>query len=903
MGGTSENKPKKHICAALLAHVDAGKTTLSEAILYLSGAIRSLGRVDHKDTFLDNYELEKNRGITIFSKQAVFKWNDTSFTLLDTPGHVDFSAEMERTLSVLDYAILVVSGSEGVQGHTKTLWSLLREYNVPVFIFVNKMDLSVFSKDELMQKIKKELSDSCVDFSESISGAKDELFDELAMCEEKMLEQFMEESYIEDSLITEAIINRQVFPVLFGSALKIEGIKEFLNCICRFSREPEYMKEFGARVFKISRDEQKNRLTFVKITGGKIAVKELAGPNSKDISSESNGAQKIDQIRIYNGDKFELVKEASAGMICAFTGLDNTKAGQGLGAEMDLPQVLLEAVLNYQVIVPNDISAVTLLGYLRQLEEEEPQLNVTWNEELQEIHVQVMGEIQIEILKSMILEQFNVEVSFGAGGVVYKETIGDTVEGIGHYEPLRHYAEVHLLLEPLPRGSGMEFALDVSEDLLDKNWQRLIYTHLLEKEHIGVLTGSPITDMKITLINGRAHLKHTEGGDFRQATYRAVRQGLKCAKSVILEPYYSFVMNLPAENVGRAMTDITQMSGEFDAPMIDGEDAVIAGRVPVAAFFGYSITLSSYTKGRGRVACRFDGYRECHNAQEVIEKAGYDSDTDLANPTGSVFCSHGAGFYVPWDEVEKYMHIPKRKEKPGQYELLNQVRKNSVGKKYTGTYEQDKELEEIFRRTFGEIKRKRSASSSFGYEKELKDANRNLQIEEQKKQKHTAAKKSSKKDEFLLVDGYNIIFAWDDLNELAKIDLSAARYALMDKLSNYQGYKKCNLILVFDAYKVKGNPGEITKYHNIDVVYTKEAETADMYIEKTAHTLSKDNYVRVATSDGLEQMIIIGQGAVRLSAADLRIELDETNVQIREGYIEKSSDKNYIDVEGIIVDE
>lgn len=872
----------KNITIGILAHVDAGKTTLSEGMLYLSGQIRSLGRVDHKDTFLDTFSLERARGITIFSKQAGFKWKDTDITLLDTPGHVDFSAEMERTLSVLDYAVLVISASEGVQGHTKTLWKLLQEYNIPVFIFINKMDLSDKSKEELLEELKIELSDACVDFSYENSDVlkeKNEFFENLAVCDENMLEQFMEEEIISSSLITEAIINRQVFACMFGSALKTEGISFLLDCIDKYSRKPAYMEQFGARVFKISRDEQKGRLTHVKITGGSISVKDII--NMKGSTEDKKNSSKIDQIRIYNGEKYELVQKAYAGMICAFTGLENTKAGQGLGAEIDLPEAVLESVLNYQVILPKDVSPLTFLSKLRQIEEEEPQLNVSWKEELKEIHVQVMGEIQIEILKSMIFERFGINVEFGAGGVVYKETIVTKAEGVGHFEPLRHYAEVHLLLEPLPRSSGLEFALDLSEDILDKNWQRLIYTHLLEKEHVGVLTGSPITDMRITLVNGRSHLKHTEGGDFRQATYRAVRNGLKFAESILLEPYYSFIMSLPAENVGRAMTDIDKMNGKFEAPEITGDEAVITGRVSVAAFSGYPLTLSSYTRGKGRVTCRFDGYDKCHNQEEVIDSIGYDSELDINNPTGSVFCSHGAGFNVPWDEVEKYMHLPMQKQKTQQYELMNETRKAAASNKYTGTYEQDKELEEIFRRTFGEIKRKRSASSSFGYEKELKDKNRDLELENSKKEKH-AAKPHIKKEEFLLVDGYNIIFSWQELKELAKIDLTAARDSLIDKLSNYQGYKNCNLILVFDAYKVKGNKGEVVKYNNIDVVYTKEAETADMYIEKTAHKLGKDNYVRVATSDGLEQMIIIGQGAIRMSAKDLENELEEINRQIRE---------------------
>ncbi len=896
--GKLNKKTEKHITLGLLAHVDAGKTTLSEGLLYLSGVIRTLGRVDHKDAFLDTYELEKLRGITIFSKQAVFKWDDLTISLLDTPGHVDFSAEMERTLSVLDYAVLVISASEGVQGHTKTLWFLLREYNIPTFIFVNKMDLPNNNKEEIITELKLELDDNIIDFSydKEDENAADYFYECLAMCDENMLNQYMENNIVEKELIVEAVIARQVYPCFFGAALKLDGVKEFLDGFSEYTRTPKYPNQFGARVFKIARDDKKGRLTYVKITGGSICVKDTL----KLIDSQENSdGDKIDQIRIYNGDKYEMVREAYAGMVCALTGLSDTFYGQGLGFELDMPEAVLESVLTYQVLPPEEMDAVTLLSKLKIIQEEEPQLHLTWNEELQQIHVQVMGEIQIEILKSMINERFGIDVEFGIGGVLYKETIQNAVEGVGHFEPLRHYAEVHLLLEPLKRGSGLEFAIDVPEDCLDKNWQRLIYTHLREKEHIGVLTGSLITDIRITVINGKAHLKHTEGGDFRQATYRAVRHALKRAESVLLEPYYLVSIEVPTENIGRAMTDLQQMNGNVGSPQIMNEKAVITGKVPVSAFFGYAVTVASYTKGRGRVSCRFDGYGPCHNCKEVIEKIAYESERDTANPTGSVFCSHGAGFNVSWEDVEKYMHLPFRTEKKTGYEIKNGNLKNIEKKEYKGTYEEDRELEEIFRRTFGEIKRKRSASSSFGYERELTNKNRNLEIEERK----TRKKSKVFKDEFLLVDGYNIIFAWEELKEIAQSDLTAARDKLMDMLSNYQGFKKCRLILVFDAYKVKGNPGQKTTYNNIDVVYTKEAETADMYIEKCTHQLSKDNYVRVATSDGLEQMIIIGQGAVRLSANDLKNELNETNRHLREQYIKESNDRNYMNLEGIVVDE
>lgn len=911
----------KKLVIGILAHVDAGKTTLAESMLYLTGSIRKLGRVDHKDAFLDTYELERARGITIFSKQAVFAINDTKVSLLDTPGHVDFSAEMERTLQVLDYAILVISGSDGVQGHTQTLWRLLTRYRIPTFLFVNKMDLDGTDRSALMVELKKRLNEDCVDFSEDQDPKV--LMENLAMCDEALLDQYLESGVVESKDITTLISNRKIFPCYFGSALKLEGVETFLNGIEQFTQSTSYSEKFGAKIYKISRDDQGNRMTYMKITGGSLKVKMLltnrkeyeTAPNlsKKDeneeklmIQTRNSGRrkeeeaafweEKVDQIRIYSGAKYETVDEAGAGTVCAVIGLSSTYPGEGLGIETFSDMPILEPVLNYQLLLPPECDAHSMLSKLRQLEEEDPQLHIVWSDQLKEIHVQLMGEVQIEILKSIILERFNVSVEFGAGNIVYKESILEPVEGVGHFEPLRHYAEVHLLLEPDEPGSGLTFTSNCSEDILDRNWQRLILTHLEEKEHIGVLTGSPVTDMKITLISGRAHLKHTEGGDFRQATYRAVRQGLKNTQSVLLEPYYNYKLEIPSESVGRAMSDIKRMSGNFNPPEIDGEISVLTGSAPVATMRGYQAEVTAYTSGRGRLFCTLKGYQPCHNSEEVIEAIAYDSERDLDNPTGSVFCAHGAGFIVEWDKVQDYMHVesgwqqteaeePEEAKEGSKEESSGELKKESIEVKprsyYGSSLQEDKELEAIFTRTYGPIKQKLSYSQSgLGYEKKVA-------IEKRQLKQPAEWKKKELVKEYLLVDGYNIIFSWDELNELAKENMEAARSKLMDILCNYQGFKKCVLILVFDAYKVKGGVGAVQAYHNIHVVFTKEAETADQYIEKVTHEISREHHVTVATSDALEQLIIMGQGAVRLSANDLKEEIDRIRDQIRRDYLDR----------------
>lgn len=885
----------KKLVIGILAHVDAGKTTLAESILYLAGSIRKLGRVDHKDAFLDTYDLERARGITIFSKQAVFKFKDMEATLLDTPGHVDFSAEMERTLQVMDYAILVINGSDGVQGHTETIWRLLTRYNIPTYLFVNKMDLEGTDRGELMGQLKKLLNDGCVDFSEDQDRNK--LMENIAMCDEALLDKYIENGTIETEDIAALIARRRIFPCYFGSALKLFGVEAFLNGLEKFTRCIHYPDKFGAKVYKISRDDQGNRLTHMKITGGSLKVKMLLTNRKEDETEQDpdqksqfddgnrqyNGMdiweEKVDQIRIYSGARYITVDEVMAGAVCVVTGLSSTYPGEGLGIEAasDLP--ILEPVLNYQIMLPLGCNAHSMLSKLRQLEEEDPQLHIVWSEKLKEIHVQLMGEVQLEVLKSLIKERFGVSVEFGRGNILYKETILKPVEGVGHFEPLRHYAEVHLLLEPGEPGSGLEFDSICSEDVLDRNYQRLILTHLEEKEHIGVLTGSPITDMKITLIAGRAHEKHTEGGDFREATYRAVRQGLKKAQSVLLEPYYNYKLEVPSESVGRAMSDIQQMSGSFNPPVIVGDMSVLTGCIPVATIQGYQAQVTSYTRGRGRLSCTLKGYLPCHNQDEVIKAIGYDSEKDLENPTGSVFCTHGAGFVVEWDKVEKYMHLNSgwvrlKSEKPKQETSL--TRSASY---YGGTLQEDKELEAIFERTYGPIKRRLNSSQNrFGYEKKV-DAEK----VETKTQTDLKVKEPVK--EYLLVDGYNIIFSWDELSELAKYNMDAARDKLKDILCNYQGFKKCIVILVFDAYKVKGSRGEVEDYHNIHVVYTKEAETADQYIEKVTHDIGRKHHVTVATSDALEQLIIMGQGAVRISAKGLKEEIDRIGDLIRRDYL------------------
>lgn len=865
MGNTSENKEKQHICIGLLAHVDAGKTTLAESLLYHTGAIRKMGRVDHQNAFLDTYELERARGITIFSKQAGFTLGDREVVLLDTPGHVDFSAEMERTLQILDYAVLIIGGTDGVQGHVETLWRLLRQYKIPVFLFINKMDQDGANPAEILKELQGRLDEKCIDFT--ASQPQEEFMENLAMCDETVLETYLEEGEISEKQIRELIARRKVFPCYFGSALKSQGIQEFLEGLETYMKVPDYPDAFGAKVYKISRDEKGSRLTHMKITGGSLKVKQVL--------SGEDWEEKADQIRIYSGAGFEAVKEVPAGAVCAVTGLTRTHAGQGLGIEQTSGEPLLIPVLNYEIQLPEECDVHQMFLKLRQLEEEEPELHIVWNPQLNEIHAQVMGEVQIEILKNMIQERFGISVEFGSGNIVYKETIEEPVEGTGHFEPLRHYAEVHLLLEPGEPGSGLEFAVSCSEDMLDKNWQRLILTHLEEKAHKGVLTGSDITDMKITLVAGKAHLKHTEGGDFRQATYRAVRQGLRKARSVLLEPVYEYRLEVPSDMVGRAMTDIQKMYGTFQGPEIEGEMSVLTGVAPVVNMGGYQSEVTAYTRGRGRLSCTLKGYQPCHNAEEVIEAAGYEPDADMENPTGSVFCAHGAGFVVNWDEVDTYAHIQTELglEETDQ-ETIMKTQPAQPYKSFDEIRLDQEELEEIFTRTYGPIRRERNA---------FQKASRTVTAP-------ASPRKSKPKEpekEYLLVDGYNIIFAWEDLNELAKVNIEGARNKLMDILCDYQGYKKCTLILVFDAYKVEGGQGSVQKYHNIHVVYTKEAETADQYIEKTVHEIGKKYHVTVATSDALEQVIILGQGADRLSARNLREEIQRMKEEIREDYIEK----------------
>ncbi len=926
----------RKLVIGILAHVDAGKTTLAESMLYLTGSIRKLGRVDHKDAFLDTYELERARGITIFSKQAVFTYKDMEVTLLDTPGHVDFSAEMERTLQVLDCAILVISGSEGVQVHTDTLWGLLARYKIPTFLFINKMDMEGTDRSALLEELKKRLGEGCIDFNEE--RRSEDFLENLAMCDDALLEKYLESGAVTIEDIKALIDDRKVFPCYFGSALRVEGVEEFLEGIAQYTQQPRYPEQFGAKVYKIGRDEQGNRLTYMKITGGSLKVKMLMTNRKEEENSEPGGksnkdplsrfknnslreteiwVEKADQIRIYSGVRYEAVEEAMAGTICAVAGLTKSYAGEGLGIEAVSEMPLLRPVLNCQLLLPPGCDAHSLHSKLRHLEEEDPQLRILWSEHTKELHVQLMGEVQIEVLKSLILERFGVSVNIGPGNIVYKETILEPTEGVGHFEPLRHYAEVHLLLAPLEPGSGLEFTSSCSEDELDRSWQQSVLTHLEEKEHVGVLTGSPITDMRITLIDGKAHLKHTEGGDFRQATYRAVRQGLMSVKSILLEPYYQFRLEIPVYALGRAMTDLNLMNGTFQPPEIDGETAVLTGQAPVASMRGYHMAVVDYTSGRGRLNCTMMGYLPCHNEEEVISAIGYDRDRDVENTADSVFCAYGAGFTVPWDKVRDYMHVDsgwRRSEKEEQQKTSEGVSNGTggppkvpegdkvvpatgkTGVSRKDSLQTDKELEEIFVRTFGPIRQKTAYSgSSLGYEKipEGKSESKQLKASELKQQKQTEPKEPVK--EYLLVDGYNIIFSWDELNRLAKENMDSARHKLMDILCNYQGFKKCILILVFDAYKVKGGTGEVQDYHNIHVVYTKEAETADEYIEKVTHDIARKHHVTVATSDALEQMIILGQGAVRLSAGDLKEEILRIRDQIRRDYLERQpSGRSYL---------
>ena len=904
----------KKLVIGILAHVDAGKTTLSEELLYLCGEIRKIGRVDHGDAFLDTYELEKERGITIFSKQALLKTENMEVTLLDTPGHVDFSAEMERTLQVLDYAILVINGMDGVQSHTMTLWRLLERYQIPTFLFVNKMDQQGTDHDALLNDLKQHLHENCVDFGRTqdtdygMYELTPEQLENIVVCEEDILETYLETGIVEDRDIARLIIQRKIFPCYFGSALKEKGVKDFWNGVQKYTAEPKRPTEFGAKVFKIARDEQGNRLTYMKITGGSLKVKTLLSSNSNGQSlpgrkaEEAAWEEKADQIRLYSGAKYELTSEAEAGTVCAVTGLTRTYPGEGLGIEQESELPILEPVLNYQIILPDDCDPHQMLQKLRQLEEEEPQLHILWDSQFSEIHAQLMGEVQIEILKKLIWDRFHVAVEFGAGSIVYKETVAEPVEGVGHFEPLRHYAEVHLLIEPGEPGSGCQFFTACSEDVLARNWQRLILTHLEEKEHIGVLTGSPLTDVQITILTGRAHAKHTEGGDFRQATYRAVRQGLRKARNILLEPYYEFRLEVPAEMIGRAMADVQKMQGTFDAPEVEGETAILKGTAAVAQMRDYQKEVVSYTHGTGKLFCSLKGYAPCKNQDEVVQNIGYDPEADLENPTGSVFCAHGAGFVVPWDQVEAYMHLQsgvdmdeldseswyedvESAQNPGTVVDNANISRNISGKNgkfsYSGSYEEEEELQAIFERTFGPMKRDRTAF--------------------QKKTVHSSTPATRyragkpRQEEYLLVDGYNIIFSWEELNELAKENIHAACDKLMDILSNYQGYRKCTLILVFDAYKVEGHVEEIIPYHNIYVVYTKEAETADQYIEKTVHRIGRQYQVTVATSDGLEQVIIMGQGAHRISAQGLKKEIEDTEKTAREEWHQRrQSSKTYL---------
>ena len=848
---------RKQIVLGILAHVDSGKTTLSEAMLYRAGVTRRLGRVDHKDAFLDTDALEKARGITIFSKQALLTAGDTDITLLDTPGHVDFSTETERTLQVLDYAVLVVSGTDGVQSHTETLWRLLRRYHVPTFVFVNKMDLPGMERQELLAQLNRRLGEGFVDF-----GAEQADRDEaLALCDENLMDRMLDAGQLQDADLIPAIARRHVFPCWFGAALKLEGVDALLDGLDRYTRPAPALEAFGAKVFKVSQDEQGARLTWLRVTGGELKVK-------AQLTGEADGepwAEKANQLRLYSGAKYTLTEAIGPGQVCAVTGLTKARPGEGLGAERDSDLPVLEPVLSYQVLLPEGADMHAALGKLHRLEEEEPQLHVVWNETLGEIHVQLMGEIQLEVLRSLLAERFGLAVEFGPGGILYKETITEPMEGVGHYEPLRHYAEVHLKLEPLPRGSGTQFAADCREEVLDKNWQRLVLTHLEEKQHLGVLTGSPLTDVKITLIAGRAHLKHTEGGDFRQATYRAVRQGLMLAKSQLLEPWYAFRLEVPAENIGRAMSDIQRMEGTFDPPESGEETAVLTGFAPVSTMRSYPMEVVSYTRGRGHLSLTLDGYRPCHNAQEVIAAIGYEPEHDLDNPADSVFCAHGAGFVVPWDQVRSHMHVDSgwgKSTRPEQEAAVPQRRAMA----YRATLEEDAELLKIFERTYGPIKRDPLAAFRPVQKRERPDF---------------AAEQWEIAPEYLLVDGYNIIFAWDELNALSKESLDAARHKLMDILCNYQGFQKCVLILVFDAYRVPGSPGSIEQYHNIHVVYTKEAETADMFIERVTHEIGRNRRVRVATSDGMEQIIILGHGALRVSARMFHEEVQNVEKQIR----------------------
>ena len=854
----------RRLAVGILAHVDAGKTTLSEALLYRTGCLRRLGRVDHGDAFLDTAPLERERGITIFSKQAVLPLGETELTLLDTPGHVDFSAEMERTLRVLDCAILVISGTDGVQGHTRTLWRLLEQYGVPTFVFINKMDLPGADRAGLLAGLKRRLGDGCTDFD--AEGAA--LLENVAVCDEAALERYLEAGTLSDGEVAGLVGARKLFPCYFGSALRLEGVDALLEGLERYGPRPDYPPEFGARVYKISRDAQGGRLTHLKVTGGRLRVKDLLTNRRADLGEEQIWEEKADQIRIYSGERYRAVEEVPAGTVCAVTGLSRTYPGEGLGCERAPEPPALEPVLTYQVLLPPGCDPHRALLKLRELQEEDPQLHLVWNERLREIHIQLMGEVQLEILQALAAQRLGLEITFGPGGIVYRETIAAPVEGVGHYEPLRHYAEVHLLLEPLPRGSGLELAAACPQDMLDGNWQRLVLTHLAEKPHLGVLTGSPITDVRITLVAGRAHLKHTEGGDFRQATYRAVRQGLMEAESILLEPWYDFRLELPPEQVGRALSDLQRMGGQAGTPETAGALSVLTGSAPVAGLRDYGREVAAYTRGRGRLSCTAGGYAPCHNAGEVIAALGYDPERDVDNPADSVFCAHGAGYSVKWSEVKAHAHVDSGLclgAEPPPPEEAASVRPRSVS--YAASLEQDKELQAIFERTYGKVERGAFRPQPKPARTSLDDRKYSIQAQKQG-------------PEYLLADGYNLIFAWEELKAVARDNLDAARQMLMEVLSNYQGFKQNIVILVFDAYKVPRSVQDVTKYHNIYVVYTKEAETADTYIERATYEIGRHHRVRVATSDGAEQLIILGHGALRLSASAFKAEVEQATGQI-----------------------
>ncbi len=861
MNTTPENQQKKHICAALLAHVDAGKTTLSEALLYESGVIRTRGRVDHKDAFLDTSPLERERGITIFSKQACFSYGNMDVTMLDTPGHADFSSEMERTLQVIDYAVLIISGTDGVQGHTETVWKLLQKYRIPTFFFVNKMDLPGADKAAVLKELQAKLSPYCVDFTEE----EELLCENVAMCEETLLETYLEEGTFDlKKEVRRLVSGTLLYPCYFGSALQNEGVEALLEGLENYTKMPEYRKEFAGKVYKITRDDAGQRLTHMKLTGGELKLRD-----------EIEGIGKVNEIRVYSGEKYTLQQEVKAGDICAIPGLTDTYAGQGVGKEADFCANQLAPVCNYQILLPEGTDEAIAWRQLKQLEEEDPNLHLSWQAQTREIFIQPMGEVQLEVIKRMVSERYGMDIAFGSATILYRETIEDTVIGMGHFEPLRHYAEVHLKMEPLPRGSGLQFVTECSEDELDLNWQRLILTHLGEKEFTGVLTGSPITDIKFTLIAGRAHLKHTEGGDFRQATYRAVRQGLRQAKNRLLEPMYQFRMEVPMEQIGRVMSDVGKMHGTFRQQPDDGEMSAIEGTCPVASMAGYGTEFAAFTKGRGRMTLSFCGYEPCHNESEVVKSCKYDPDADVENTADSVFCAHGSGFVVPWNEVAKHVHVDTSIKKRQPVKTTTAAPKEPSKK--NSKMSEEKELQAIFERTFGPVKTR--------VETPVKKV-----IKAEPGKTKTKEYKPVYEEEYLLVDGYNIIFAWDELKALAAENLEGARAKLMEIMCNYQGFCGCHLILVFDAYKVKGNPGSVEQFHNISVVYTKEAETADMYIEKTTKEIARKKRVRVATSDGMEQIIILGHGATRISARAFQEEVKRVNDRIAEE-VERRTEK------------